>query len=115
MKCIKAIIRPEKEPDVVRGLEDAGIVAMTRWDVLGRGRQRGIQVGGSTYGELPKVYLMLIVEDAQAPLAVETIMERAKTGNPGDGRIFISAVAETYTIRTGKAQAATEGGATRCG
>ena len=113
MKCIKAIIRPEKEADVVRGLEEAGIIAMTRWDVLGRGRQRGIQVGSSTYGELPKVYLMLVVEDAQVPLAVETIMERAKTGNPGDGRIFVSTVKETYTIRTGKAEAATEGGMKR--
>ena len=114
MKCIKAIIRPEKESEVVRGLEEAGIVAMTRWDVLGRGRQRGIQVGGSTYGELPKVCLMLVIEDAQAPLAVETIMERAKTGNPGDGRIFVSAVQEAHTIRTGKVEQTINGGVKRC-
>ena len=42
MKCIKAIVRPEKEQDVIRGLEEAGIAGQTRWDVLGRGRQRGI-------------------------------------------------------------------------
>ena len=102
MKCIRAILRPEKEEAVVRGLEAVGIVAMTRWDVLGRGRQRGIQVGGSTYGELPKVCLMLIVDDDQASLAVDTIMEHAKTGNPGDGRIFVSTVQEAHTVRTGK-------------
>ena len=114
MKCIKAIIRPEKEDAVVRGLEAVSIVAMTRWDVLGRGRQRGIQIGGSTYGELPKVCIMLIVDNAQVSLAVETIMERAKTGNPGDGRIFVSAVQEAHTIRTGKAEKATESRVKRC-
>ena len=103
MKCIKAIVRPEKEDAVVRGLEAAGIVAMTRWDVLGRGRQRGIQIGASTYGELPKVCLMLIVEDDQVQPAVDTIMDRARTGHPGDGRIFVSGVMETHTIRTGRA------------
>ena len=105
MKCIKAIVRPEKEAEVVAGLEAAGIIAMTRWDVLGRGRQRGIQVGGSVYGELPKALLLLMVEDAQAPSAIEAIMRHATTGHPGDGRIFVSDVQAAYTIRTGQADA----------
>ena len=105
MKCVKAIIRPEKEAEVVRGLEAVGISALTRWDVLGRGRQRGIQVGGSVYNELPKTCLMLIVEDAVVPAAIDAIMDRARTGHPGDGRIFVSEVKESYTIRTGKPDA----------
>ena len=106
MKCLKAVIRPEKEADVIQGLEAAGISALTKWDVLGRGRQRGIQVGGAVYGELPKVCLVVVVDDALVPVAVEAIINRAQTGNPGDGRIFVSAVKETYTIRTGRVDSA---------
>ena len=102
MKLIKAIIRPEKETDVIRALEQAGLSALTKWDVLGRGRQRGIQVGAAVYGELSKLCLMLIVQEADAPKALETILASAKTGHPGDGRIFVSEVKQAYTIRTGK-------------
>ncbi|MBI3320621.1 MAG: P-II family nitrogen regulator [Candidatus Omnitrophica bacterium] len=102
MKCIKAIVRPEREGEVTRRLEEAGIFAMTKWDVLGRGRQRGIQVGGSVYHELPKICLVLVVDEAQASAAIDAIMAGARTGNPGDGRIFVSNVKEVYTIRTGK-------------
>ena len=102
MKLIKAIVRPEKETEVIQALEHAGISAMTKWDVLGRGRQRGIQVGSAVYGELSKLCLMLVVPDGEAPNAIETILASAKTGHPGDGRIFVSDVKETYTIRTGK-------------
>ena len=102
MKLIKAIIRPEKETAVIEQLEQAGLFALTKWDVLGRGRQMGIQMGGIVYGELSKLCLMVVVEDADAPRAIETIMAAAKTGHPGDGRIFVSNVEEAYTIRTGK-------------
>ena len=102
MKLIKAIIRPEKETEVIQGLEQAGISALTKWDVLGRGRQKGIQVGATVYGELSKLCLMLVVQDADAAKAVETILATAKTGHPGDGRIFVSEVKTAYTIRTGK-------------
>ena len=102
MKLIKAIIRPEKETEVIRALEQAGLSALTKWDVLGRGRQRGIQVGAAVYGELSKLCLMLIVQEAEAPKAIETILASAKTGHPGDGRIFVSEVKQAYTIRTGK-------------
>lgn len=103
MKLIKAIIRPEKETEVIQGLEQAGMSALTKWDVLGRGRQRGIQVGSTVYGELSKLCLMLVVKDDEAPKAVEAILKAGKTGHPGDGRIFVSDVKEAYTIRTGKA------------
>ena len=102
MKLIKAIVRPEKETEVIRGLEQAGFAALTKWDVLGRGRQKGIQVGAAVYDELSKLCLMLVVQDQDAPKAVEAILKSAKTGHPGDGRIFVSQVKEAYTIRTGK-------------
>ena len=105
MKLIKAVIRPEKETDVIQGLEQAGLSALTKWDVLGRGRQKGIQVGAAVYGELSKLCLMLVVQDGDAAKAVETILKIGKTGHPGDGRIFVSDVKEAYTIRTGKADA----------
>ena len=105
MKLNKAIVRPEKEIEVIQGLEQAGFSALTKWDVLGRGRQRGIQVGAAVYGELSKLCLLLVVKDEEAPKAVEAILQAGKTGHPGDGRIFVSDVKEAYTIRTGKADA----------
>jgi len=103
MKMIKAIIRPEKEFDVTQRLEAIQLPAMTKWDVLGRGKQRGIQVGGSVYSELSKLCLMLVVKKEQVEQAIQAIMESAQTGNPGDGRIFVSDVQDVYTIRTGQA------------
>ena len=105
MKLIQAIVGPEKETEVIRGLEQAGLSALTKWDVLGRGRQKGIQVGAAVYGELSKLCLMLVVQDGDAAKAIEAILNTAKTGHPGDGRIFVSDVKEAYTIRTGKADA----------
>ena len=105
MKLIKAVIRPEKEAEVIQGLEQAGCSALTKWDVLGRGRQRGIQVGAAVYGELSKLCLMLVVQDREAPKAIAAILQSARTGHPGDGRIFVSEVKEAYTIRTGKSDA----------
>ena len=105
MKLIKVIIRPEKEAEVIQGLEQAGVSALTKWDVLGRGRQKGIQVGAAVYGELSKLCLMLVVQDGDAQKAIEAVLTTAKTGHPGDGRIFVSDVREAYTIRTGKADA----------
>jgi len=102
MKMIKAIIRPEKETEVIQGLEQAGVSALTKWDVLGRGRQKGIQVGAAVYGELSKLCLMLVVKDDDVSKAIEAIIQTAKTGHPGDGRIFVSDVKAAYTIRTGK-------------
>ena len=105
MKLIKAMIRPEKEVEVIQGLEQAGLSALTKWDVLGRGRQKGIQVGAAVYGELSKLCLMLVVQDAEVPKVIEAVLKTAKTGHPGDGRIFVNEVKEAYTIRTGKADA----------
>jgi nitrogen regulatory protein PII 1 len=102
MKLIRAIIRPEREERVVAALETAGIVSLTKMDVLGRGQQRGIQVGATIYDELPKVQLMIVVEDAKVTAALGAIEAGAKTGQHGDGKVFISPVDAAYTIRTGQ-------------
>ena len=102
MKLIRAIIRPEREERVVEALEAAGIVSLTKMDVLGRGQQRGIQVGAMVYDELPKVQLMIVVEDAQVDAALAAIEAGAHTGQHGDGKVFISPVDAAYTIRTGQ-------------
>lgn len=102
MKLIRAMIRPEREEQVVNALEASGIISLTKMDVLGRGQQRGIQVGASLYDEIPKVQLLIVVEDAQVPAAIAAIEAGAKTGQYGDGKVFISPVESAYTIRTGQ-------------
>ena len=102
MKMIRAIVRPEREDEVVAALERAGIVSLTKMDVLGRGLQRGVQVGATSYDELPKLQLLIIVDDAQVEAAVAAIESGARTGHHGDGKIFVSPVDAAYTIRTGE-------------
>ncbi|OIQ08599.1 nitrogen regulatory protein P-II [Moorella thermoacetica] len=101
MKMIRAIIRPEKSEEVVEALAGAGYVALTRMDVAGRGKQKGIHMGNVYYDELPKVMLMLVVEDNEVEEILEIVLKKAATGNFGDGKIFISPVEEAYTVRTG--------------
>ena len=107
MKMIRAIIRPEREEDVVTALEQVGIVSLTKMDVLGRGQQRGVQVGATLYDELPKVQLLLVIEDEQVETAVSAIESAARTGQYGDGKLFISPVDAAYTVRTGEKRTST--------
>ena len=100
MKMIRAVLRPEKIHDAIASLEKAGFYAFTRLDVLGRGRQKGILVGSTRYEEVAKTSLLLVVEDHEAERAVETLKIAARTGNPGDGKIFISPLEAVYSIRT---------------
>ena len=102
MKMIRAIIKPEKAEDVVDALEKEGFISLTKIDVFGRGKQKGIQVGSTVYDELPKVMLMIAVEDEQVENIVNVIGDSARTGNIGDGKIFITVIEEAYTVRTGK-------------
>ncbi|MCK9441834.1 MAG: P-II family nitrogen regulator [Methanothrix sp.] len=101
MKMIRAVIRPEAVDKVADSLEAGGFTALTRVEVFGRGKQKGIKVGSVVYDNLPKTMLMLVVGDDDLEKAVKVIEGAARTGNIGDGKIFVTAVEETYTIRTG--------------
>ena len=105
MLMIKAIIRPNKVGTVLSELADAGFPAVTKYDVVGRGKQRGIKVGSVHYDEIPKEMLMLVVEDEDKDDVVKIITKNGKTGENGsfgDGKIFVSSVDEVYTISSGK-------------
>ncbi len=101
MKMIRAIIRPNREEKVVEHLEKDGFYSMTKMNVFGRGKQKGIRVGTVCYDELPKVMLMLVVNDEEVTKVVNVIQNSARTGNIGDGKIFVTDVSEAYTVRTG--------------
>jgi nitrogen regulatory protein PII 1 len=101
---IQAVVRPEKVHLVMKSLLEAGFPAVTKMDVFGRGKQRGLKVGEITYDELPKEMLMVVVSDADKDLAVQTIAESARTGAKGafgDGKIFLLPVEEAYTVSSG--------------
>jgi len=105
MLMIRAIIRPEKVGVVLSEMLSADYSAVTKLDVYGRGKQKGIKVGDVHYDEIPKVMLLCIVNDEDKDDVVKIIMKNAKTGKDGtfgDSRIFISPVEEAYTISTGK-------------
>lgn len=101
MLLIKAIIRPEKSAEVIDELFKNGFQAMTKMDVSGRGREIGLK-GGNIYDELQKELLYIVCEDCNKDAIVKIISETARTGENGDGRIFISPVEEAYTISTGE-------------
>lgn len=100
MLMVRAIVRPEKADDVLASLMDAGFPAVTKLNVAGRGKQRGIKIGNVTYDEIPKELLMFVINDADKDFMVKTIIEAARTGEGsfGDGKIFISPVEEVYTV-----------------
>jgi nitrogen regulatory protein PII 1 len=102
MKMIRAIVRPEKSEAVAEKLAEAGIVSQTKMHVFGRGKAGGLQIGEVRYDELPKVLLLTVVPDEIVDKAVEIILETAKTGSFGDGKVLVTAVEAAYTIRTGE-------------
>lgn len=103
MKMVRAIIRTNMVDAVADALADRGLPSMTKTHVFGRGKQKGIQVGEVVYDELPKIEIMLVVEDSNLNTAVETIMGACRTGSIGDGKVFITPVEQVYTVRTGEA------------
>ncbi|MBE9079583.1 P-II family nitrogen regulator [Romeria aff. gracilis LEGE 07310] len=106
MKKIEAIIRPFKLDEVKIALVNAGIVGMTVSEVRGFGRQKGQteRYRGSEYTVefLQKLKVEIVVEDTQVDMVVEKVIEAARTGEIGDGKIFISPVNEIVRIRTGE-------------
>jgi nitrogen regulatory protein PII 1 len=104
---IRAIIRPEKVGEVLSELLESGFSAVTKMDVMGRGRQRGIQSGDVHYDEIPKEMLLMVIKDEDKEDALEIIMRKSRTGASGafgDGKIFISPVLEAYTVSSGTNQ-----------
>ena len=83
MLLIRAIVRPEKSPVVLKALFEAGFPAVTKMAVFGRGKQRGLKVGNITYDELPKELLLIAIKDADKDFVVNTIIEAARTDEKG--------------------------------
>ncbi|MEY8001237.1 P-II family nitrogen regulator [Clostridium sp. Mt-5] len=101
MLMVKAIIRPERSATVLSELCDAGFPAVTKLDVAGRGKQRGVKVGEIFYDEIPKQMLIIVIKDEDKDDIIKIITKNAKTGTKGafgDGKIFITPVEEAYTI-----------------
>jgi nitrogen regulatory protein PII 1 len=104
MIMIRSIVRPERVDAILAALMEAGFPAVTKYSVAGRGKQRGIKIGEVTYDELPKVMLMIAIADEDKDFVIDTIMKAGRSGSKGafgDGKIFVSAVEEVYTISSG--------------
>lgn len=106
MKKIEAIIRPYKLEDVKQALSSLGIDGMTVSEVKGFGRQKGhteIYRGSEyTLDFLPKIRIEIVLPDNQVSQAVKVIVESARTGKIGDGKIFIYPVEDAIRIRSGE-------------
>jgi nitrogen regulatory protein P-II 1 len=106
MKKIEAIIRPFRIDDVREALAEIGVKGMTLTEVKGYGRQKGHTelYRGSEYqiDFLPKIKLEVIVSDKTLDKVVDTIIKAAKTGQVGDGKIFIYPVEDVIRVRTGE-------------
>lgn len=106
MKLIKSIVRPNKVDDVKNALEKLHISGMTVTEVRGHGKQKGHTAiyRGQEYNVslLPKMEIEIVVSDAIVEDAIKVIIEAARTGEIGDGRVFVLPVGETYKIRTGE-------------
>ena len=107
MKLIVGIIKPFKLDDVKDALKDMGVQGLTVSDVQGFGRQRGhteVYRGAEyTIDFVPKVRVEILVDDADTERVVQTLLETARTGKIGDGKVWVGPVESVYRIRTGEA------------
>jgi nitrogen regulatory protein P-II 1 len=105
MKKVEAIIKPFKLDEVKDALNSIGIHGMTISDVKGFGRQKGhVEVYRGTEYEvnfIPKIKLEVVIPDALKDKVIATILEKANTGNIGDGKIFLYSLEDVIRIRTG--------------
>jgi nitrogen regulatory protein P-II 1 len=105
VKKIEAIIREEKLNAVKKALEDNSYFGMTVSEVSGRGRQKGIplqwRVGEYRVDLLPKIKVELVVLDQDVPMVIDAIVRNARTGDTGDGKIFVLPVETVVRVRTG--------------
>jgi nitrogen regulatory protein P-II 1 len=106
MKHIIAIVRPEKLDDVRHALEKVGCSGLMISEISGHGKQKGVvqQWRGEKYKVdlIPKIKLEVMIKDSELDIIKKTIMENARTGEIGDGKMFISTVDEVVRIRTGE-------------
>lgn len=106
MKLVTAIVKPFALDDVKDGLKDIGVHGMTVTESRGFGRQRGHTetYRGTEYhiDFVPKVRIEVLVEDALADRVVKVVMESARTGTIGDGKIWVTEATDVYRIRTGE-------------
>ena len=106
MKKIEAVIKPFKLDEVKEALQDIGVQGMTVLEAKGYGRQKGHSelYRGAEYviDFLPKIKIEVVVADDMAQGVIDAIIAAAKTGKIGDGKIFVSDVADVIRIRTGE-------------
>jgi nitrogen regulatory protein PII len=106
MKKIEAVIKPFRLEEVKEGLSSLGVKGMTVNEVKGFGRQKGhseIYRGAEyTVDFVAKVKIEIVVDDDMADKVVDVILEQAKTGQIGDGKVFVMPIEEVYRIRTGE-------------
>src|SRR5579875_2175116 len=105
MVRIEAIIRPSRLDEVKTALDDIGVHSMSVIEIRGAGKQKGYtqHYRGSEYqvNLLPKLQIILVVPDSQAESVIGAIESAARTGEIGDGKIFVSPIGEAIRIRTG--------------
>ena len=106
MKLIKSVIRPNKVDDVRAALERLNLAGMTVTDVRGHGRQKGHTAvyRGKEYevSLLPKVEIEVVVPNDVVEEVIQAVIAAARTGEIGDGRVFVLPVEQAYNIRTGE-------------
>jgi nitrogen regulatory protein PII len=106
MKLIKSIVRPNKVDDVRAALEKLNLGGMTVTEVRGHGRQKGHTAiyRGKEYDVtlLPKVEIEVVVDDDVVDEVIQAVIRAARTGEIGDGRVFVLPVEHSYNIRTGE-------------
>jgi len=106
MKLIKAIIRPNKLEEVKDALSNISVSGMTVTEVRGHGRQKGHRAvyRGTEYAVtlLPKIMIELVIDEHLVDDAIKTIIDTSRTGEIGDGRVFVLPVETGYNIRTGE-------------
>ena len=106
MKLIKAVVRPNKVDEVKAALEKLQVSGMTVTEVRGHGKQKGHTAiyRGQEYqvSLLPKMQIEVVIADSLADDVIKAIIEAARTGEIGDGRVFVLPVTGSYKIRTGE-------------
>ena len=109
MKLIKSIVRPNKVDEVKDALAKLNISGMTVTEVRGHGKQKGHTAiyRGKEYSVdlLPKMEIEIVVPDQIVEEAIKAIMQAARTGEIGDGRVFVTPVSQSFKIRTGEQEA----------